>query len=438
MLNTLSSSSSPAAYQSQRRGVITGGSFHARTSINETHLTGFVPPDFSAGCGGIDLYAGSFSFINSEQFNKLIRDIAGNASGYLLGLAISAMNEKAYQHIEALQEKIMHLNSLFSNSCRMGQGIVNSLPMPAAMKKFQTDASLNISRSNVADTFQAFTGTGLANRDPVKAWSQSASEQSKQQMIGNLVWNALKKSSVISTPDFQEAVMSLTGTVVVSINAEGSPTLFPYVGNHLKVEDLIYGSQKARLYRCRDRDSCLSLSLQDGQQISGLSEQLIRLLNAVADHWDQNADSALSRTPGSVRPLSILQSLPVGTGGMIRNLTTADVQLAKQFIAQAAPHIAFYIVHQFIEDLHQVVQALVNMEGDQHPFSEQLQTTLRSSRQQLQQELHRLGQRYGRWGELIQDYRHMLAVAQQGRYQNSQYEAKKYHKYRTGTHSLSP
>lgn len=191
----------------------------------------------------------------------------------------------------------MHLNSLFSNSCRMGQGIVNSLPMPAAMKKFQTDASLNISRSNVADTFQAFTGTGLANRDPVKAWSQSASEQSKQQMIGNLVWNALKKSSVISTPDFQEAVMSLTGTVVVSINAEGSPTLFPYVGNHLKVEDLIYGSQKARLYRCRDRDSCLSLSLQDGQQISGLSEQLIRLLNAVADHWDQNADSALSRTP---------------------------------------------------------------------------------------------------------------------------------------------
>ena len=102
--------------------MISGGAFHARTRINETNLTGFVPPEFSAGCGGIDLYGGSFSFINSEQFNKLIRDIAGNASGYLLGLALSAMNEKAYQHIEALQEKIMHLNSLFSNSCQMGQG----------------------------------------------------------------------------------------------------------------------------------------------------------------------------------------------------------------------------------------------------------------------------------------------------------------------------
>ena len=85
MLNTLSTSSDPAVYQTQRRGVISGGSFHARTRINETNLIGFIPPEFSAGCGGIDLYGGSFSFINSEQFNKLIRDIAGNASGYLSG-----------------------------------------------------------------------------------------------------------------------------------------------------------------------------------------------------------------------------------------------------------------------------------------------------------------------------------------------------------------
>lgn len=431
MLNTLSSASDPAVYQSQRRGVITGGAFHARTAINETNLTGFVPPGFNAGCGGIDLYGGSFSFINSEQFNKLIRDIAGNASGYLLGLAISAMNEKAYQHIEALQEKILHLNSLFSSSCQMGQGLVNSLPMPAAMKKFQTDASLTISRANVADTFQAFTGTGLANRDPVQAWSQSSSEQDKQQLTGNLIWNALKKSSAISSPDFREAVMSLTGTVIIAMNTEGRPIIFPYVGNQLKVEDLIYGNPKARVYRCRDRDPCLSLSLQDNQSITGLSEQLIQLLNAVADHWDQNSDGALSTTTFSARPLDVLKSLPNGTGGMIRNLTTADVQLAKQFIARAAPHIAFFMMHQFVEDLHQAVQALVTMEGDRHPFSEQLQATLGRSRQQLRDELNHLGQRYGRWGELVSDYRQLLAVAQQERYQHSQYEAQKYHRYRS-------
>ncbi len=422
MLNALSNSSDPAVYQTQRRGVISGGAFHARTRINETNLAGFVPPEFSAGCGGIDLYGGSFSFINSEQFNKLIRDIAGNASGYLLGLAISAMNEKAYQHIEALQEKIMHLNSLFSNSCQMGQGIVNSMPMPAAMKKFQTDASLNISRANIADTFQSFTGTGLTNRDPVKAWRQSASHQDQQKLLGNLVWNALKKSSAMTGNEYREAVMSLTGTIVVSMDSgDSQPRLFSYVGNQLKVEDLIYGSEQVSLYRCSNHSDCLSMTLMDRQKLSGLSEHLTQLLNALAEHWHRNSKGALLTING-VSATALLHNLPVGTGGMIRNLTAADIQLAKLFIAQAAPHIAFYMVYQFMEDLHHITVSLVNMEGDFHPFAQQLQGTLKSSKAQLYQELQRLGERYGRFGELIQDYRDMLAVAEQKRYQRLQLE----------------
>ena len=339
-----------------------------------------------------------------------------------LGLAISAMNEKAYQHIEALQEKIMHLNSLFSSSCQMGQGLVNSMPMPAAMKKFQTDASLNISRANVADTFQSFTGTGLSNRDPIKAWRQSATPQDQEKLLGNLVWNALKKSTAITGNEYREAVMSLTGTIVVSMNPdEFQPKLFSYVGNQLKVEDLIYGSEQLSLYRCRNHSGCLSMTLMDRQKLSGLSEHLIQLLNALADHWHHNAKDSLLTVNG-VSATALLQNLPVGTGGMIRNLTAADVQLAKLFIAQAAPHIAFYMVHQFMEDLHHITVSLVNMEVDYHPFAQQLQDTLKSSKAQLHQELQRLGERYGRFGELIQDYRHMLAVAEQKRYQNLQLE----------------
>ncbi len=436
MLNTLSSQSYPAVYETQRRGVISGGAFHARTRINETNLGGFVPPDFSAGCGGIDLYGGSFSFINSEQFNKLIRDIAGNASGYLLGLAISAMNEKAYQHIEALQEKIMHLNSLFSNSCNMGQGLVNSMPMPAAMKKFQTDASLGISRANVADTFQSFTGTGLAGSDPVKTWRQSASPHDQQKLLGNLVWNALQKSSVILGNGYREAVMSLTGTLVISMNpGESQPTLFSYIGNQLKVEELIYGSENVSLYRCKAHSDCLSLSLVSKQKLSGLSEHLVQLLNTLADHWHQNAKGSL-QTVNGISATALLQNLPVGTGAMIRNLTAADVQLAKLFIAQASPHIAFYMVHQFIEDLHQITQSLITMEGDYHPFARQLQDTLKASRAQLHQELHRLGERYGRFGELIQDYRHMLSVAEQKRYQALPLEPDKTEHYHPTTKPL--
>ncbi len=50
-----------------------------------------VPPSFSAGCGGIDLFGGSFSFINMNQFVDLMRAVASNAAGYAFQLAINAM-----------------------------------------------------------------------------------------------------------------------------------------------------------------------------------------------------------------------------------------------------------------------------------------------------------------------------------------------------------
>jgi conjugative transfer pilus assembly protein TraH len=52
--------------------------------MNES-LWHFVPPSFDAGCGGIDLFAGSFSFISAEQFQNLLR-------------AIAATTEQAAQH----------------------------------------------------------------------------------------------------------------------------------------------------------------------------------------------------------------------------------------------------------------------------------------------------------------------------------------------------
>ena len=125
MLNTLSTSSDPAVYQTQRRGVISGGSFHARTRINETNLMGFVPPEFSAGCGGIDLVWRIIFVHQQRAVQQADPGYCRQCFGLSLGLAISAMNEKAYQHIEALQEKIMHLNStvfqLLPDGARSGE-----------------------------------------------------------------------------------------------------------------------------------------------------------------------------------------------------------------------------------------------------------------------------------------------------------------------------
>ncbi|NYY79549.1 hypothetical protein DMI66_27545 [Escherichia coli] len=45
-------------------------------------LISMTLPDINAGCGGIDAYLGSFSFINGDQLQRFVKQIMSNAAGY--------------------------------------------------------------------------------------------------------------------------------------------------------------------------------------------------------------------------------------------------------------------------------------------------------------------------------------------------------------------
>ncbi|WP_264757336.1 conjugal transfer protein TraH [Klebsiella pneumoniae] len=47
-------------------------------------LVSMTLPDINAGCGGIDAYLGSFSYINSEQLQRFAKQIMSNAAGTFL------------------------------------------------------------------------------------------------------------------------------------------------------------------------------------------------------------------------------------------------------------------------------------------------------------------------------------------------------------------
>ncbi len=121
LFGSMTNTTAPGVFESQRRGVISGGSVVVRNRIMIENLVSMVPPSFQAGCGGIDMFAGSLSFVNADQFVRLLRSVAANAKGYAFQLALSAMCEKCSQHMETLQKKIQQLNEYFGNSCQMAQ-----------------------------------------------------------------------------------------------------------------------------------------------------------------------------------------------------------------------------------------------------------------------------------------------------------------------------
>ena len=65
----------PGVYEGQSAGYFTGGGVYLRTPPRSYTLYSVQWPRFRAGCGGIDLFTGGFSFINASEFVDMLQSI---------------------------------------------------------------------------------------------------------------------------------------------------------------------------------------------------------------------------------------------------------------------------------------------------------------------------------------------------------------------------
>lgn len=152
MFGEMSNITNPGVFETQRRGVISGGSIYVRNPMMTTSLVNLQMPSWKAGCGGIDLFGGSFSFINADQFVQLLRTVAANAKGYAFQVALDIACPQCMTWINNLQAKIQELNNLSANSCQLANGIVNDVASAAIGKRYG-DYSLTGTMTGLYDDF---------------------------------------------------------------------------------------------------------------------------------------------------------------------------------------------------------------------------------------------------------------------------------------------
>jgi conjugative transfer pilus assembly protein TraH len=215
----------PNAYRGQTMNLYTGGSLYMRTPVRNYQLASIAPPSFTAGCGGIDLFAGSFSFINKEQFVALLRNIGNNAIGAAFNMALCSMSPDLCDLLKYLQDQATKMNNLNINSCQAAEGIVSAVGSMVTDRVQEKEgktagASLNM----FGDVFESWdewkkSRTTAKNiRTAAKATSQGAREIFDP---GNVVWRALGRVSGV-TDETRELLMSLTGTVIVTPPGENA------------------------------------------------------------------------------------------------------------------------------------------------------------------------------------------------------------------------
>ena len=121
----MSNSTAPQTLHTNDRSAIFGGSFEMRVPVNNINIATFNPPRFDAGCNGINLSLGSFSFINKDQIIKDLKQIAAGSSALLFKAAIDAISPNLSKLMDYFHDQLMKLNRFFGNTCQAASMLAN-------------------------------------------------------------------------------------------------------------------------------------------------------------------------------------------------------------------------------------------------------------------------------------------------------------------------
>ncbi|HCE6135893.1 TPA: conjugal transfer protein TraH [Legionella pneumophila] len=336
---------SPAAFESQAAGFFGGGSLYARNQVRQYQLVQLDLPSYRAGCGGIDLFTGSMSFLSSQKLVDLGKSVMTNAGAYAVDVMLASTVPELKQVRDYLQQLEQMANQASINSCQLSQNMVGGIwPKTAeSQQKICKDQAAMGKEGLFSDYIQARMACSGNGFDRVMNKASQDPERKKQVVLNkNLVWSLLKtKTFLNSDRELAEMVMSLTGTLI--IDKEGKVINIPSLaGNADLINALIgagNGAHTAKIWRCKDAGSnsqCMQVSLQDitipeASTLTYKVREIIRTINTklINDEKPGNRElNFLSMTSLPVMKfLSVLNSMHYGSSAV-------DIEEYSMLIAQ--------------------------------------------------------------------------------------------------------
>jgi conjugative transfer pilus assembly protein TraH len=405
----------PSVFETQRRGGIAGGSVNLRTKVVNEQLISFTPPSFEAGCGGIDMYMGSFSFISKEQFIQLMRSVAANAPGYAFNLALGAICEKCQQSIETLQKKIQEFNQFFGNSCQLSKGLVTNPSGAMDEAKNKTMGLISAAEGAASDIFGSLTKLG--NTNPLQKANAVAPQRVNTEVKGNLMWRALKKAGssgwfVGGDDRLDEVIMNITGTVIVgdekrdSTNKGESLELRRISGGLVPLRTLVKGGIVS-IYGCdtKDPDGCKNPSKDPSPYaIRGFETMVREVFLGSGNSVGILAKQRLGGSEFTEAEKSALSQTEFG--GLILRLNAHTEHGARSLADLSAAHLAAQYAIALMDGLIRAAESANDM-GD-NPHAKEVLDMIRQARTNLNREYSELQCEIGPYPNMLQYYTSIL------------------------------
>lgn len=261
----------PTAFQGQSAGYYSLGNVWTRFPQKSVSPFNLQLPSARAGCGGIDLFSGSFSFINASEIVAMLKATANNALGFAFKLAIDSVSPEIGKVMDEFSQKAQLLNQMNISSCETAQALVGGIWPQMETTRSTICEAVGNSQGVFSDWAASRQGCNNGGqRDATLAGNTDPAM--KDQIIGdphNYTWEALKKSSKFGAFDqaFSEYVMTLVGTIVTTppTASEHGPKVVIYgPAEEAVVTALLDGTANApavKILKCNN-DPCTDVSDQ--------------------------------------------------------------------------------------------------------------------------------------------------------------------------------
>lgn len=294
----------PSAYNGQTAGYYSGGSVFTRDAVRDVQIAQIDLPSYRAGCGGIDMFTGGFSFVNSDQLVAVSKNIMNNAVGYAFNLTMETATPEIANTMKYVQDVANKVNQASMNSCETAAGLVGSVWPKTQQAQKDVCASIGTGQGIFDDMAAARQGCGAGGQASSTMASANGAFKNLVLDNGNLAWKAIQQNSFLqSDTELAQLFLSLSGSVILRKNgtdddATNTFTLLPSLAdNDSLLKGLLHGGQVS-LYKCdtTDSDGCLnptvtSLTISDSSSLQG---QVNALLNDMVSkiYTDEKLTSA--------------------------------------------------------------------------------------------------------------------------------------------------
>lgn len=196
----------PGVFESQQRTFATLGGFNGRISTNTDSIFTVSPPKINAGCGGIDIFMGGFSFLNPDYLVEKAEKIVRVAPYMAFDMALNELCTTCSTIKDRAESISNFLNGLQLDECKAAKPLALAMTTP-----FRDDG---VTLSSIGSTLK--TGSENLWNDAKKAFTEDPAKGVKA-AVNNSSMSATGKSELLKEGSLLKNIGEKTGITTSKI-----------------------------------------------------------------------------------------------------------------------------------------------------------------------------------------------------------------------------